>query len=245
MILDSKQKLKVARRVAFDLQLTGKPLSYTPPQLACVYALEMSDRTVKIGVTTNLEKRIKQVSGAVCLDVLNVHHTGFAPFGFMNSVEKECHQTFSNKRVRGEFFDITFEEARAELDRHKEAIDAELKSADEEYLAAVEYWERLAEACRLITQKNGKKKVLRITIADDKHVLAVVDENGIVQSTREFTNLKDAQSAVDMIWLVLVKFCGEEPPEGLEFWKQSNTMHFDDFYDAYLTVYSDTALIEQ
>ena len=36
----------------------------------------------------------------------------------MTKLERRCHSTFAGRQVRGEYFDITFEEACAELDRH-------------------------------------------------------------------------------------------------------------------------------
>ena len=199
----------------------------------------MSDNTVKIGVTRNLENRIKEVSGAVYLDVLNVHSTGFAPFGFMRTIESRCHAAFSDKRVRGEFFDITFAEACAELDSHAEEIAAALKKADEDFIAELSYWEELTAPYKTMKSYFGNKKVMRISVADDKTILAVVDELGFVQSAREFTNSKDAQSAADMIYDIFFKFCGEKPLEGMGFLKKPGTMHFVDFVDSILAVHSD------
>lgn len=133
--------------------ISGTDVLFPPvaPCLACVYALEMSDNTVKIGVTTNLERRIKEVSGSVYLDVLSVYSTGFAPFGFMRTIESRCHSAFADKRVRGEFFAITFDEACAELDRHAEEIAAVLKASDEKFLDEVEYFEELQR------ERSGEK----------------------------------------------------------------------------------------
>ena len=117
-----------------------KPICPIPPQLACVYAAEMSDETVKIGMTINVEERIKSVSRARCQDVLRVHHTALAPRSFMYDIEKKCHANFADRRARGEFFNITFEEAVVELDIHADEIITALAEADQHYLAELDYF---------------------------------------------------------------------------------------------------------
>ena len=117
-----------------------KPIRPIPPQLACVYAAEMSDDTVKIGVSIHPDERIHQVANAVYLEVKRVHHTAFAPRSFMYDVENWCHAAFANRRVRGEFFNITFEEAVAELDSHADKIATALAKADQRYLAELDYF---------------------------------------------------------------------------------------------------------
>lgn len=91
---------------------------------ACVYALELSDGTVKIGVARNLKKRINGVARGVRLRWLNVYHTRFAPFSFMRSVVKKCHKAFADKWLHGEFFAVPFEHACAELYRHNGKIES-------------------------------------------------------------------------------------------------------------------------
>lgn len=91
---------------------------------ACVYALELSDGTVKIGVARNLKKRINGVARSVRLRWLNVYHTRFAPFSFMRSVVKKCHKAFADKWLHGEFFAVPFEHACAELYRHNGKIES-------------------------------------------------------------------------------------------------------------------------
>lgn len=44
-------------------------------------------------------------------------------------------QNLDDRRVCGEFFNITFEEAVAELDKHAAEISAALADADQRYLA--------------------------------------------------------------------------------------------------------------
>lgn len=150
-MLTKAGKNKVERKISFYSGLSkflfGKKFipNYSAPKIGCVYAFEMSDDTVKIGVTTNLENRKKAVKGAVYLDVLRVHHTDFAPLTFMYTIERRCHNVFNSFRVRGEYFAITFEEACTELDRHADEIAAALKTADENFIDELKYYEELKE----------------------------------------------------------------------------------------------------
>lgn len=147
-MLTEKEKQAVERRFALDCQMAEffhfKTLPrYFPPELGCVYAFEMSDGTIKIGITRNIEKRIKCVQCAVYLKVLRVHHTGFAPLNFMRIIETRCHATFIGREVRGEYFDVTFEEACAELDRYADEIASALADADRSFLDDFKYYEEL------------------------------------------------------------------------------------------------------
>ena len=59
------------------------------------------------------------------LKILRYQHTDFAPADFMFKLEKMCLEKFENRRAyRQEYFNITFEEACAELDSHKDEISA-------------------------------------------------------------------------------------------------------------------------
>ena len=147
-MLTENQKRKVEQyfsmHVWFAVRFGTKSFqAYPAPQLACVYAFEMSDDTVKIGVSKDTQKRAKGVKAAVYLDVLRVHQTGVAPFGFMRSLESRCHAAFDDRRVRGEFFNITFEEAVAELDSHAAEIVDALHKADRRYIEELNYYNEL------------------------------------------------------------------------------------------------------
>ena len=116
------------------------PLKPTPPKLSCVYAFEMGDATIKIGVTQDVEERVKSVSRAKCQDVLRIHSTELAPLNFMRVIEARCHATFEDRRERGEYFAITFEEAVAELDKYAEEIAAAFIAADQQFLDEVTFY---------------------------------------------------------------------------------------------------------
>lgn len=56
------------------------------------------------------------------MDVLRVHTADFAPYDFMTRLEIICQKAFEGQRVRGEYFDITFEEVAAQLDSHADEV---------------------------------------------------------------------------------------------------------------------------
>ena len=59
------------------------------------------------------------------LKILRRYHTDFAPIDLVSKLEKICHKKFIDRRAyRREYFNITFEEACAELDSHKDKISA-------------------------------------------------------------------------------------------------------------------------
>ena len=116
------------------------PSKPSPPKMGCVYAFEMGDSTVKIGVSEDVDQRKLSVQSAKCQDVLRIHSTGFAPYRFMTKLEKRCHAAFAERRVRGEYFNITFEEAIAELDSHADEIAAAFNAADQRFLDEVTFY---------------------------------------------------------------------------------------------------------
>ena len=98
--------------------------------LKCVYAFEMENGTAKIGYTKNIRRRMQTITSNSGLDIVNVYATDFVDSEIAYTIEQACHETFEDYRVRGEFFKISFAEARAELDKYS-AIIKELNSADE------------------------------------------------------------------------------------------------------------------
>ena len=100
----------------------------------------MSNGTVKIGITESIKERIFAIKASSGLDVINFYHTEFAPHDFMLSIERNCQKHFKDFQTQGEFFNITFAEACAELDKHKDEISLALKKADEKYLEELEYF---------------------------------------------------------------------------------------------------------
>lgn len=83
------------------------------PQKACVYVLKMANGTVKIGVAADFDKRVATLEHASGLEVEESYHTPYIDRNVAYKIENACHKEFAAKRLKGEYFDITFEEARA------------------------------------------------------------------------------------------------------------------------------------
>ena len=100
----------------------GRYRALINPKMTRVYALEMSNQTVKIGKTKNFERRIRIIASSSGLDVVNYHYTDYVHHIAAAEIETNCHKTFDIYRVKGEYFKITFAEACAELDKYSDYI---------------------------------------------------------------------------------------------------------------------------
>lgn len=207
-MLSDMEKRKLEAQFSFNTSLFwGHTLSYPTPSLACVYAFEMSDNTVKIGVTRNVKKRAKSVASAVYLDVLRIHQTDFAPFHDMVSVEQACHAAFADRRVRGEIFNISFAEACAELDRHADEIAILLKSADEKYIEESTYYNALREAYRqeqnIAATLKTHSEMLELNVALSK----IVKTADILQTSFGLDRCAALKTSIDVVeWITGIKF---------------------------------------
>lgn len=76
--------------------------------LAVVYALLMSNLTVKLGLTKDLTDRIKQIQAETGLKVLLFASTPFMPRDDAAALEVELKEKFSACSLGGEFFDCKF-----------------------------------------------------------------------------------------------------------------------------------------
>lgn len=76
-----------------------------------VYALEMSNDTVKIGISSQIDLRVRQVENASGMDILNVYKTGELPHELAIAIEAEAHKHFADFRLNGEFFKVDFVDA--------------------------------------------------------------------------------------------------------------------------------------
>ncbi len=87
--------------------------------LGCVYFIKAGNGAVKIGMTTNLNERIKTLNAGLPFPVTLEHHFDTCN---MKAVEKLFHDLFVDKRLNGEWFDLS------------EAILKSLKSGDFDHL---------------------------------------------------------------------------------------------------------------
>lgn len=75
----------------------------------CLYIFQLSDKTVKIGVSKNPQQRINTLSKQSGKKVINQWISNLLINAF--KIEKELHEFFSSKRLEGEYFQINFNEA--------------------------------------------------------------------------------------------------------------------------------------
>lgn len=101
-----------------------EPIKHASPTMcagqlkpACVYAFLMSDNTVKIGNTADINDRIRRVERLSNLDVLKKYCTPKMPRKQAQVLERKMHKKFAAMRVCGEYFNVPFEEVCAELDK--------------------------------------------------------------------------------------------------------------------------------
>ena len=79
--------------------------------IASVYAFFLSNDLVKIGHSDNIRERVNGVETRNKLTVKKIHFTADVARSIACFVEWACQKHFSSHRVKGEFFNIDFDEA--------------------------------------------------------------------------------------------------------------------------------------
>lgn len=87
------------------------------PVYKCVYIHEMSNGKIKIGNAQDFLRRMRQIETGSGLTVVRSYHTDDLPEKEARKLEKDCHTSFADDRILGEYFSTPFEEAREELNR--------------------------------------------------------------------------------------------------------------------------------
>ncbi|MBR4904240.1 MAG: ORF6N domain-containing protein [Selenomonadaceae bacterium] len=90
-----------------DVEKVVHPRSPT----ASVYAFFLSNDLVKIGHSDNIRERVNGVETRNKLTVKKIHFTADVARSIARFVEWACQKHFSSHRVKGEFFNIDFDEA--------------------------------------------------------------------------------------------------------------------------------------
>ena len=201
-MLSKKEKILIQSNFfkALNFFQFSKPPEPSKIVLSCVYAFEMSNGTVKIGITKNIQNRIFSIKASSGLNVVNFYHTDFAPHNFMLSVERACQKHFKNNQIQGEFFNITFAEACAELDKYKDKILLALKESEQKFLEELDYFWKLEKVYFELKEKiktapkvekaTTKKKYPEVLIETTKK--AIIDAGGLMQIfEQEFSIPKD------------------------------------------------------
>ena len=105
-----------------------KPL----PEYAVVYTALLDNALVKIGLTTDFNRRIKEVRKETGLDVEDVFTTDFMPLDDARKLESTVKAKFHEKNKGGELYDAPFELVKAALlDKHVDSFDKLLALARE------------------------------------------------------------------------------------------------------------------
>ena len=94
------------------------------PELKCMYILEMSNKTVKIGCTKDFKKRMRNIVTGSGLGVMNWCRSEYISAREAYYIEGTCHKAFDDCRVLGEFFDVDFEKAVTELKKHTPIVES-------------------------------------------------------------------------------------------------------------------------
>lgn len=77
----------------------------------CVYVFDMGNNSVKIGISRQVEKRLKTISFSSGLSINRYSFTKPVTKRQARKIESLCHEHFSEHRKKGEFFSIPYETA--------------------------------------------------------------------------------------------------------------------------------------
>lgn len=147
-----------------------------------VYALDMSNGTVKIGVTQNLAQRIARIEGHSGLIVLRHFESKTFSDGNAFAIERACHKTFAAERTNGEFFAIKFEDAVAEIERRVDDYpDNPAELSDREKI------QFLLEAAKLAAGAMRERFLLKVEMLIDGRDLDDFDDAPVADFTAEPT----------------------------------------------------------
>ena len=89
---------------------------------ARVYVLLMSNNTVKIGISGKLRARVSKIKRDNNLTVKDIYFSPLMSREDARLIEWACQEKFSSRRVQGEFFSASFEEACAAIDTFAESL---------------------------------------------------------------------------------------------------------------------------
>ena len=91
-----------------------------------VYLFELSNGTVKIGVSSNIERRITEIENQTGAKVLKIACTEETDNAFC--IEHSIHEELSDKRVYGEYFSASFEYCKRRLEAFKDIAYLEINN---------------------------------------------------------------------------------------------------------------------
>ena len=77
-------------------------------EFAVVYLLLMSNGAVKIGYTSDLTERVRQLKSETGLEVLNFKTTAYMPQEEARALEAKLKEKYIADRIEGEYYDVRF-----------------------------------------------------------------------------------------------------------------------------------------
>ena len=100
------------------------------PEFAVVYSALLDNALVKIGLTCDFNRRIKEVRKETGQDVEDVFTTDFMPLDDARKLEATVKAKFHDKNKGGELYDVPFEQVKAAIDKHDDKFDKLLALAN-------------------------------------------------------------------------------------------------------------------
>lgn len=135
-------------------------------ELAFAYVFLMDNTWVKIGHSGEIKTRIKRVEYESNLRVIDEHHTPQLKRATAMRIERSLHKKFAAQHVEGEFYNIPFEEAKAELDKITFLLEEEIIDVVTEPEIAANELERtklLVEMLHAPVNEQLKEKLFKET----------------------------------------------------------------------------------
>ena len=82
--------------------------------MAYVYVIGSTEKPYKIGITGNLEQRLKNLQTGHPYE-LKIHYIEEIPESQVKLIEQKIHKTIKHKQTHGEWFDISLDDAISEV----------------------------------------------------------------------------------------------------------------------------------
>ena len=98
-----------------DARVKKQLTTLTKSEFAVVYILFLSNLTVKIGYTTDLTQRIKQLQSETGLTVLNFKTTAYMTVDEARALEAELKDKYAADKIEGEYYETRFTDIIKEL----------------------------------------------------------------------------------------------------------------------------------
>jgi len=92
----------------------------------CVYIVELSNGTVKIGVSANLGRRLKEIKNQSGANIIRFCYSNNTKNAFV--IEAKMHEEFSEYRLNGEFFYADYQDCKRRLEAFKDIAYLEVAS---------------------------------------------------------------------------------------------------------------------